>query len=555
MRKVVGLETHQFFATRDGRRSPLQQAVETHNLISKGGAPKNLTGETGHPTFEANVKNILFRKRGDNKVVVHDANSTQRAKVKSQPGTSKRANGLIHLRVQNENEGPVGQPMRSRRLPPGLHFDAKADYTTERCIQTGREVTLDPLVSDSQSDSEDSGSVDSRPPENPQKTEVQVTASFNLLASDIFLECQTEMESVFDKLKSVFRVGAKYFNRQQVAFVLKTTGLLDELDDEFGGTTPEDQLMLNLFYTSLKTGTKGVQESKLKEVICLMKALLKNELFQRRPKRLEKSEVRDTSESSEINPNRSSCEVKNISFARSLTETREKVGLDFGKNRKGIVEPLVRPRNEFLKSRQENRSPVPVEDFRQFSFKKSPEVLPELLELKLAVEDENRKTAKMGTASRNLLDELTECWAKKKAEKIRREESEKEPKGPTAETLVASIRHKRARSWLKLPQLKHNSFSDVESKLRRIRSKTAQNEGRCASLHDIPHCPRRGKFLFSAFIRCGKKINSLMVYENDDLVAAAKTFSDTHGVKLESVAEVFERIAKQKTDFVKSFFI
>lgn len=554
MRKAGGLETHHFFATREVRRSPLQVAAETHNLIPKGSVAKNLIGDLGHPTLEANVKNILFRKRGDNKVLAQDPHASQRSKVKSQPGNTKRASGALQLRVQNENEGPAGQPMRSRRLPPGLHLDSRPHFTTERCLQTGRGVTMGPPPSDSRSDSEDSFG-DPRPADNPQKSEVQVTASFNLLASDIFLECQTEMESVFDKLKSVFRVGAKYFNRQQVAFVLKTTGMIEELDDEFGGTTPEDQLMLNLFYTSLKTGTKGVQETKLKEVICLMKALVKNELFQRRPKRLEKSEARDLSESCETNGIRSSCEVKNISFARSLTETREKSVLDFGRNRRGIVEPPGRPKNEFLKSRQENRASVPMEDVRQFSFKKSPEILPELLELKLAVEEEDRKTTKVGTASRNLLDELTECWAKKKAEKLRREETERESKPSLPATPLTSDRHKRARSWLKLPQLKHNSFSEMDSKLRRIRSKTAPNEGRCASLHDIPHCPRRGKFLFSAFIRCGKKINSLMVYENDDLHAAAKAFSDQHHVKLESVAEVFERIAKQKADFVKSFFI
>lgn len=560
MRRQIPPEVTPMQPARDPRRVPLAQTNPTPNIVAKVSIPKQYLPNQSQILPEQNIKNLIFAKRIDQKPIPVDLHCSQRLATKKTSHPSFQGQRPRSYIENNENELMPSLPQKSKNSSQAtLLADPQSKRRHEKSIQTRRDSQMSVSSDDIHSVSDESSSNEHRHVDTAQKADVQVTASFNLLASDIFLDCQNEVEIIFEKLKSVFRFGAKYFNKQQVAFILKTVGYVEELNEDFGGVTPEDQLMINLFYTSLKSGRKGVYESKLKEFLCLIKGLTKNDLFQRKPRRNENSELKIILDSSKHANSRHSLDPREWSFSKLPTDRdqSDKIIMESQKQKRGSSEGDPQKKEDFLRSRKENKAMFQIFDNRNFSFKKGPETLPELLELRRTIEREADLKENIPkpniTATRNLLDELTECWAKKKAEKLM--EKRTENKSVKSECLVSSQRHKRLLTQFNTPTIKSSSIADFNDKFRRARPISPFLVPKCSSLQEIPICPRRGKFLFSTFIRCAKKVHSVMVYEHDDLDETARTFSETNHIEIEKVRPVFEQIGRQKVDFVKSFFI
>lgn len=533
------LEAHHFNHEKHQKRPQLQAVSEHAGLQAKIAIPRQFLPES--VKNDNKMRPTKHVRQYDVKMNVGAEPSGHRLKHRQPFSFGQSHKNRTRERHENENMNPVTKHQTvinsQQPLQTTVPFDEKDDR---------KEQLSEPASSDEQ-----------RSAENIQRTEVQVTAGFNLLASDIFLECQSEVESTFEKVKSVFPFGSKHFNQQQVAFVLKTAGILDELDDEFRGKTSEDQLLINLFYSSLKIGRKGVSETKLKDFLCLLKGLLKNDLFQRKTHRSQLSESKLLTESSRFqNIKSSSDDSKAFSFSKTQKSANFKAKLRSSRGKFENSEKIGKD-DDILPNSQENRgSNIQLSESRNFSFKKRPEVIGEMFELRrefVESEQVTEKSAKRGTASRNLLDELSECWAKKKAERkaIVKKICTHTPRTKSEEN---TFRSRWARRFL-TPDIKKSSLTELPYKNPLLQSTSRLLKATHMSLQELKDCPRRGRFLFSSFVRTHGKLHSIMVYEFDDLMEEAKRFAEENNIEIDKCFAVFEQIDRQRKDFTKSFSI
>ena len=253
---------------------------------------------------------------------------------------------------------------------------------------------------------------------NKAPLEVQLTASFNMFSVDLLKDTQHEVSETFHKLEKVFEFGAKFFNKPQTAFALKSLGMVEKLNDEFNGETHEDNMMINIIYTCLKTENGKVRSETLRQFLCLIKVLLKNEvvyLVGKKPKDSEtKPSQKDPISSQET---MKIFQDKLTRFESSKLDSFKKVDISeplrFSKFRKGMSVGSLKSTDLGNRKNAETKSSLFEEEENQFSFKKMIQLhRVENLEQKSKINDfVLPKTDEFftGGLNRNLCDEFDKC--------------------------------------------------------------------------------------------------------------------------------------------------
>lgn len=351
-----------------------------------------------------------------------------------------------------------------------------------------------------------------------KKTEVQMTASFNLLVEENIKDSWKKTEEVFEKIEKIFNEGISHLNKSQTAFVLKTVGLVDDLNDNYEGSSDFDEEMISVIWGCLKKENIGIDKAKLKEFLCLLEGLINKGLLVHNKETVSESQSQQNKmEKEEI---KSLSEVKNIkknSFIRKRENSEQKI-----------------KQNASEKSFENKyNGQMSFDEKNQFSFKKKiyeNNFVEEIVANKKQINKNNLKNS----SNRNLsldfkqskfdnLKNLKNDFLHQKNKK-NEENTKNEPK---------SIHQKNSLAYESLSN-QNNYKSEIENNNFTV---------------------GRGRFLFSSCLKHKEKTFTLLIYENDDLEQICNCFSNKIGVELSVCKKVFDQIERQRMEFSKSFTI
>lgn len=110
---------------------------------------------------------------------------------------------------------------------------------------------------------------------------VRMTASFNIISTDVIQEYENQVDRTVNKLKKIFSSTSSVFNKQQLALILQNLGWVDELDDDYNCKSSEDSMFLSFVYCTLNSKNGGVKLKTLKKSLALLHALNVNKIFVR----------------------------------------------------------------------------------------------------------------------------------------------------------------------------------------------------------------------------------------------------------------------------------
>lgn len=388
--------------------------------------------------------------------------------------------------------------------------------------------------------------------ENPpiSQCEVQMTASFNVLSSEVFSDYQIEIRSALEKIQKVFKTGLKSYNKQQLAFILNSIGFTGELDDDFNGRSPEDAFTINHFFNSLREKDGKIESETLRKVLSLIHGLIKNNFFKKtnihqRNQETEKikeknvnhqtefvlSESPECLESSQTDFNvheTTKSERMNLQFRKDKTQEKEKNSISpgDGSNSENIINFEVSNQFSFKKTNESNQVIQKALVYRDFKPTPVSKIFgkPFLKECQISTKafgrnKENQKknsTSSFSKQENQTLDQKRETLASLSLSCV----SEKNKKGSTKE--ISSIEKE-----------KNDSFLKMETELSKV----------------------KGKFLFSTNIKQKNRVTNLRIYEKDDISELIKTFCQENDVEIGKCEEIIDQIENQRRSFTKNFNI